>query len=180
MDKTVVNKYAKALSEVLAAKKDAEKLFDDFFTVVDSIISNRDAVKFFMNPSIKKSVKLEKMEAFLKEIDMPEETTILLKKIIKNNRFEILKYLKEATKKHLYDKLGIVEVHLTLPKKVSEDKKKEFAKLFEKKSGKKVKLSVEIDETIIGGAVAKMGSLLIDGSIKTKILKIKEKLSEEL
>ncbi len=180
IEKSIVNKYAKTLSMLMAAEKEPEKVFENFFNLVDSICKDERAVRFFQNPSVTTATKLEKLTDILNEIKFEEKYKKFLLKVIKNNRFKILFYLKPSTKKYLYEELGIVEVNLTVPKPISKEMEEKFLKLFEKRSGKKVKLNVKVDKEIIGGAIAKVGSLLIDGSVKTKIFKIKEKLTGEL
>jgi F-type H+-transporting ATPase subunit delta len=46
----------------------------------------------------------------------------------------------------------------------------------EKITGKQVLLRTEIDDTIIGGIVAKVGDLVLDGSIKTQLTGLKESI----
>ncbi len=180
IDKSVVNKYAKTLSILMSEEKNPEKVFEDFFSIANALSGEEKSVKFFLNPSVSKKVKVEKLQSFLDKVEIGEKYKKFLTKVILNNRFKILYYLMPATKRFLYEALGIVEVNLTVPKPISKQIEKKFVDVFEKKSGKKVKLNVSVDKEIIGGAVAKMGSLLIDGSVKTKILKIKEKLTGEL
>ncbi len=181
IEKSIVNKYAKTLSILLAKEDNPEKVFENFFSVVEPLSKEEISVKFFLNPSIASKTKIEKLSEILNKIDLLDEKyKKFLLKVIKNNRFKILSYLKPATKKYLYEELGIVEVNLTVPRVISKETEERFVKLFEKKSGKKVKLNVNVDQSIIGGAIARMGSLLIDGSVKTKIFKIKEKLTGEL
>ena len=74
----------------------------------------------------------------------------------------------------------MVEVKLTVPVSLTEDMEARFKAAFEKKTGKQVILSTEVDSGIIGGAVARIGSFLIDGSVKTNLVKIREKLTGEM
>ena len=180
IEKSIVNKYAKTLSILMAKESNPEKVFENFFNVVEPLSKEEKSIRFFLNPSIISSTKIEKLSEILDKIGLDEKYKKFLIKVVKNNRFKILSYLKPATKKYLYEELGIVEVNLTVPKPISKETEERFLKLFEKKSGKKVKLNVNVDQSIIGGAIARMGSLLIDGSVKTKIFKIKEKLTGEL
>ncbi|BBB32520.1 F-type H+-transporting ATPase subunit delta [Thermotomaculum hydrothermale] len=180
IEKSIVNKYAKTLSVIIAEEKKPEEVFTNFFNVVDAICKEEASVKFFQNPSISTNIKIEKLSLILDELKFKGKYKNFLLKVIKNNRFKILFYLKDATKKYLYEELGIVEVNLIVPKPISKTTEKKFIELFEKKSGKKVKLNIKVDKSIIGGVVARIGSLLIDGSVKTKIFKIKEKLTGEL
>jgi len=45
-------------------------------------------------------------------------------------------------------------------------------------SGKEVALEVEVDESLLGGVVAYMGSQVYDGSIKNQLMQIKDNLSK--
>jgi F-type H+-transporting ATPase subunit delta len=45
-------------------------------------------------------------------------------------------------------------------------------------SGKEVVLEMEIDESLLGGVVAYMGSQVYDGSLKNQLAQIKDSLSK--
>ena len=44
--------------------------------------------------------------------------------------------------------------------------------------GKKIELTAEVDPTIVGGLVARVGDKIIDGSIKTKLQGLRKSLVE--
>lgn len=46
----------------------------------------------------------------------------------------------------------------------------------EKSSGKKVKLKIKIDKSIIGGGIVKIGDKIIDGSIRRQLDMLKSNL----
>ena len=46
----------------------------------------------------------------------------------------------------------------------------------EKLTGKKVELSASVDPTIIGGVIAKVGDLELDGSIRTQLAGLKDSI----
>jgi len=73
-----------------------------------------------------------------------------------------------------------VEVKLTVPVALSKGMEARFQAAFEKRTGKQVVLSTQVDSGVIGGAVARIGSLLIDGSLKTNLVKMREKLTGEI
>jgi F-type H+-transporting ATPase subunit delta len=49
-------------------------------------------------------------------------------------------------------------------------------KVLEKLTGKKVKLTTSVDPAIIGGIIAKVGDLVLDGSIKTQLAGLKDSI----
>ena len=53
------------------------------------------------------------------------------------------------------------------------------ASALEKLSGRKVNLTIEIDPSLLGGAVAQVGSMVYDGSLKTQLARLRRTMGEE-
>jgi len=53
---------------------------------------------------------------------------------------------------------------------------KKIQKVLEKLTGKKVELTTSVDPSIIGGIVAQVGDLVLDGSIKTQLAGLKDSI----
>ena len=51
-----------------------------------------------------------------------------------------------------------------------------IAKALERKLGRTVELELEIDETLLGGAVVRAEDMVIDGSVKTRLEQLAEAL----
>ncbi len=180
LDQVVVSRYVKAYVSVVTAEKKPLEVYDEFVQLVTGIMAQKEAVGYFSNPAVLIKDKLNVLDSVLKEASPHKLNYRMLYQIIKNNRFALLKYIVFEIRKHLYEALGMVEVQLTVPAPLSDSMKKRFIEVFKKKTGKEVVLSVKEDKSIIGGVVARMGSVLIDGSYKTNLMRIKEKLSGEL
>ncbi|NOY22640.1 MAG: ATP synthase F1 subunit delta [Acidobacteria bacterium] len=175
-----INQYARAFVSIVSKWDDALALCDEFHDAERELTENKAAVHYFMNPSILTRDKLKMIDKLLMDAGAHEIIRRLMVTLVKNNRFNILKYLSEPIRRMLYEELGMVEVKLTVPVTLSKDMENRFQAAFEKKTGKRVILSTEVDSDIIGGAVARIGSLLIDGSLKTNLVKMREKLTGEL
>ena len=65
---------------------------------------------------------------------------------------------------------------ITTATPVGDDVKDQVLKALEKMTGTKVVLSAEQDEDIIGGIIAKVGDLTLDGSVRTQLRNLKESL----
>ncbi len=175
-----VNRYARAFVSIISKRDKPLALYREFEEFTEELTGNKSAVHYFMNPSILIRDKVKFLEALLSDAGADGVVSRLLVTLIRNNRFGILKYLVDPVRRMLYDELGMVEVKLTVPVALSAEMESRFKKAFEKKTGKKVILSTDVDPGVIGGAVARIGSLLIDGSIKTNLVKIREKLTGEI
>jgi F-type H+-transporting ATPase subunit delta len=53
---------------------------------------------------------------------------------------------------------------------------KKFGQSLSQKTGKEIILEVEQDPSLIGGIVTRIGDLVLDGSIKTQLLNMRESL----
>ncbi len=61
---------------------------------------------------------------------------------------------------------------------LSDEEQNRIRDALSKISGKEVAIEVEVDESLLGGVVAYMGSQVYDGSIKNQLTQIKDNLSK--
>ena len=76
----------------------------------------------------------------------------------------------------LQEKLGRIEAKVTAAYELPKETVKKLVKAISGYSGKEVKVNVAIDPSIIGGMVTRIGSTVIDGSIKTHLNKIRQSI----
>ncbi len=178
-DHEAVSRYARAFVSIIAKRGEALELFGEFQELSAEFIGNKAVVHYFMNPSVLTRDKVQMVSKMLAEAGASDIVSRMMITLVKNNRFNILKYLSEPVRRILFEELGMVEVQLTVPTPLSKEMETRFKAAFEKKTGKQVILRMKVDSGLIGGAVARIGSVLIDGSIKTNLIKIREKLTGE-
>jgi F-type H+-transporting ATPase subunit delta len=80
-----------------------------------------------------------------------------------------------------YEKLtdelaNIVRADLVSATEVSDETIERIRSALAKKTGKDVKMEVSVDPALIGGAVTKIGDLVLDGSVRTQLKSLKESL----
>jgi F-type H+-transporting ATPase subunit delta len=68
---------------------------------------------------------------------------------------------------------------MTAAAPVPADLRARMQAVLERISGKKVDLQVDVDPSLLGGAVSKVGSMVYDGSIKTQLARLRARLGEE-
>ena len=93
------------------------------------------------------------------------------RKIIVNNDFK--DFLSICSNKR-----GEVEAKLISAKKLDNSEIDKIKIELSKNFGKNIKLNFKHDESIIGGLVIQVGSIMIDSSIKNKLQKIQSKMVE--
>lgn len=180
MDNAVINRYARSFVDVAVLRDNSLAILEQLSSVVEQIISNEKASRYFQNPAVLNRDKVRTIEKIMSGLDVDAAVKNLAVTMIRNGRFRSLRYLPESVRIELYRRLGMVQVDLRVPRPLTDEMKKRFNRAFEKKTGRKVVLKVTEDPSILGGAVARIGSTLIDGSLKTNLSRIREKLSGDI
>jgi F-type H+-transporting ATPase subunit delta len=79
--------------------------------------------------------------------------------------------------KKLADELkGVVRAGLVSATELSGETVRKIRKALSNKTGKEVSLEVKQDPALIGGIVTRIGDLVLDGSIRTQLLNMRESL----
>ena len=71
---------------------------------------------------------------------------------------------------------GVERAEITTAVNLSDSQKKDLSDKLKGIVGKDISIETHIDESIIGGFVARVGDLLVDGSIKTKLSNMEREL----
>ena len=69
--------------------------------------------------------------------------------------------------------LGRVAVELTTARQLDPAMEKSMVASLEKLTGKKVRLTQVVDPTVLGGARTRIGSVVYDGTLATRLAKLK-------
>ena len=84
--------------------------------------------------------------------------------------FFLIEKIYNEFKKSLDEKEGISEVTITTTSPLEKKFEENIIKNLSKKLNKKIRLNKLIDPRLIGGIIIKINSIMIDNSIKTKLL----------
>nr|WP_221288642.1 F0F1 ATP synthase subunit delta [Amaricoccus macauensis] len=96
----------------------------------------------------------------------------------RNRRLFVLPELIAQMKALIADERGEVTAEVTAAKPLSDEQAKALRKTLKASVGKDVKLDVTVDETLIGGLVVRVGSRMIDTSIRSKLAQLQNVMKE--
>ncbi len=93
-------------------------------------------------------------------------------------RLFVLPQLVAALKKLIAEEKGEVEAEVTSAQPLTDDQRARLADTIKARVGKDIKLNTSVDETLIGGLVVKVGSRMIDTSIRSKLAALQNTMKE--
>ena len=173
---TVARPYAQAIFEV-AQENDALEELSQSLDAASELMSDGQVAAFLARPSMTDPQRLEFLQGlFAKaagEVSVfaggSKHGTNFLKLLLENGRvvalpeiaeqFEALKAVVENT----------VDAVVTAAAPLSAEQEQDIAASLRERLGRDVRISTEIDENLIGGAVIRAGDVVIDGSLRARL-----------
>lgn len=173
---TVARRYASALADVVVKSGEANSVKSELKTWEEMIRSNSELADAFSNPSIAHDSKEKVLESLIERTGSTKTTANFLRILLRNNRLTEINQINERFVSVLDDRSGITSAQIISARELSEAEKTEIKTNLEKLTDKTVNLNFNIDKNIIGGVIARIGSTVYDGSVKTQLEELREKL----
>lgn len=131
--------------------------------------------EFLESPAITSSEKGEVIDAVFKD-EFNEELMHFLKLLIEKKRVNLFVDIAEYTRIH-YAHGVEADTLLKTSYPLDTDTIQRIKDALEKRINRKIHLYVQLDADLVGGAYARIGNLILDGSVKRRLEDMKEKLS---
>ena len=169
----VSDRYASALYDLAAEKKLVDPVLEDLSNLKNILKDNKELSLVVKSPLITSIDKLNIFESLLKKINANELTSTFLKVIEKNKRFSNLASIISQFMNINSQKRGDVLADITSADELNDDQKNNITNQLKSILGDKLSLSFDVDKSIMGGLIVKVGSKMIDTSLANKINKLK-------
>ena len=173
----IANRYADALFQLSEEENITKKIYSELHDVVDLLKSNKELENVLKSPLISKKEKIELIEKLFSN-KINKNLKNFLKILVEKGRINSLKAIELTFKQLLNDKHNIIEGTVISAIPMQDKQIKELEKKLSKKYNKNVTLENEVDESILGGVLVRLGNTQIDGSVKTRLDNIKEQLAQ--
>ncbi len=163
------NTYGHALFEIAAESGSVDRLLEEAQTVLEVWNANPEVLGFYDHPKITP----EEKQDFTKQCfggRVSDDMTGFLSIAVRNGRQrEIPQMLREMIREAKeYKKIGIV--YVTTPFEISAAQKARLEKRILETTGYvKLETSYEVDSSLIGGIVIRIGDRVVDASIRTQL-----------
>lgn len=173
---TVARRYATALADVAVDRREEREVQTELDSWASIIESNPQLKEIFGNPTVAYDQKRKVLEELISRTRVRETTASFLRVLLKNQRLAQLRDVAIRFGQILDERGGMVAAEVTTARPISEELKTALHDTLAAATGRKVRLSFNTDEAIIGGVVARIGSTIYDGSVQNHL----ERLSEGL
>nr|WP_308691532.1 F0F1 ATP synthase subunit delta [uncultured Terrisporobacter sp.] len=173
----IANRYAEALFQLSEEENITKEIYNELHDVVELIKNNKELDNVLKSPLVAKNEKTQLIEALFNN-KINNDLKNFLKILVEKGRISSLKSIELTFKELLNDKHNIIEGTVISAIALTEKQVKELEEKLSKKYNKNVTLENEVDQSILGGVLVRLGNTQIDGSVKTRLNNIKDQLTQ--
>ena len=174
---TVARRYASALADVTIARGEAAEVQTELIAWEQMMLTNASLLEAFSNPTVAYDQKGKVLEELIKRTRVRPTTANFLRLLLKNQRLAELAQVNAKLAQVLDERAGVVSAQVTSARPVADPARVSLQEKLEKVTGKKVRLTFETDESLLGGLVTRMGSTIYDGSVRDQLRRLSEELA---
>jgi F-type H+-transporting ATPase subunit delta len=175
----LTGRYARAFADVVIDKRlEADETLAQLQSIAASARDSVDLRRVWGSPAIPAEQKRALLDALVARTGVSHPVRNLLAVLIDHRRIALLDQVVKDFERELNQRLGFAEADITSARDLSETEQRSLESQVEKLTGKKVRARYTRDETLLGGAIVKLGSTIYDGSVKGQLERIRVQLAE--
>jgi len=173
---TIARRYAKALLIIGKEDGQAETYRDELDGFVKLMAKEKELEQAICNPLYGASGRKNVLEAVIDKVGISKIVASFLLLVFDKGRFEFLSVINDFYQKLADELKGVLRASLVSASELPSEIVEKIRTTLSKRTGKDIILQVEQDPSLIGGIVSRIGDLVLDGSIKSQLLNMRESL----
>src|SRR5262249_2923192 len=167
---SVPRRYARALVEAASETKTSlDTVRDQLEGLAQLFESVRELKEIELNPSTSRTTKMAALEAVLRLANVEPLVANLMRLLVERNRLLYLADIARLFRDQADMLLGRVRGQLVTAVPLDPGTVENLQTSLVRLTGRKVVLQTKVDPSIIGGALAQVGTLVYDGSLKSNL-----------
>ena len=174
----IAQRYATAVFDLAKEASALPALEADLDAVEGALADSADLRAMLTSPVYSREDMGKAIAALAAKMNLSATTRGVLGMMAQNRRLFAVPALCVALRRMIAEEKGEVTAEVTSATVLTKAQADALAKTLKARIGKIVKLNVAVDETLIGGLIVKVGSKMIDTSIRSKLASLQNSMKE--
>jgi F-type H+-transporting ATPase subunit delta len=174
----MAGRYATALFELALESKAVDQVQSDLNAFDALVASSADLGRLVRSPAFSAEEQAKALSAVLDKAGLTGIAANFLKVVATNRRLFAVRDMIKAFNALIAQHKGEVTAQVTVAETLNDARMNEIRDALKQVTGKDVKVDVTVDPSIIGGLKVKLGSRMVDASLRTKLNSIKFAMKE--
>jgi F-type H+-transporting ATPase subunit delta len=171
-------RYARALLDVAIKESDPERAGQELAAFVDVVQRHPDLQRALANPVVSADDKRAVVQQVLDRLQPSTPAGKLILLLASRGRLVLLPDLLEVYRERLMEHRNVLRAEVTTAVALSPERASQLQRRLAAATGRVVTMTTKVDESIIGGVVTRIGSTVYDGSMATRLAKVRDRLEQ--
>lgn len=174
----IAGRYALAVFEIAREEKALDALATGVDQLAQALDTSAELRSVISSPILSRDEQTAAITAVAKKLELPQALTATLSLMGRNRRLFTLPQLIARLRALIADERGEVTAEVISAQALSDAQAERLRKTLAEKTSKTVKLNTSVDEALIGGMIVKLGSSMIDSSIRSQLSALQNAMKE--
>ncbi len=174
----IAERYATAIFAIAQESKNLDGLEAGLGDLSSALADSDDLRSLISSPLISRSDQEAAIAAVAKKMKLDPVLGNALSLMAQKRRLFVLPQLIKALREQLAAQRGEVTADVTSAKALTKTQTEKLASTLKARVGKTVTINATVDESLIGGLVVKVGSKMIDTSIRSRLSSLQNAMKE--
>lgn len=177
---TIARRYAAALADVTTKATNTSEAREVQKEIVSWTQMFRDSpalLEVFRNPTINYERKRNILKSLIERTRPRQTVANFLQVLLQNGRLADLFHISERYAEVLDERAGILSAQITTARPIDAAQQEMLRQQLKKLNNREMRLEFGVDESLIGGIVTRIGSTVYDGSVRTQLDEMRQKLA---
>jgi F-type H+-transporting ATPase subunit delta len=175
----LADRYAAALADVALAENAADRIRTE---VADFMALLREAPQLgtlLSSPAVPRAGKRAVAEALVERLGASRTLRNFLYVVLDHRRTRLLPEIQEALDRQLDERQGVTRAEVTSARALPKGDQAKLQAVLQRLTGRRVEAEYRLDAELIAGTVVRIGSTIYDGSVRTRIEKLRQQLASQ-
>jgi F-type H+-transporting ATPase subunit delta len=173
---TIARRYAQALADVVTEPGEAALVQQELSAWATMIDGSSLLCEAFGNPTIAYDKKQKVLGELIARSRVRELTANFLQVLLRNQRLTELSEINKKFAHILDERAGVVAAQVTTARPIPGNTQVLLERELGALVGRKIRFTFVIDEQLIGGMIAQIGSTIYDGSVRNQLQEMRQTL----
>ncbi|AXC49639.1 F0F1 ATP synthase subunit delta [Paracoccus suum] len=174
----VAGRYAQALFDIARQDGSVERLSGEVKALTETLEGSDELRAALASPVLTREDQGRVVSAVAERMNLSPELKNTLALMAQNRRLFALPHFLKALDQLSADARGEVTAEVVTAQPLSAEQTERLIRSLGEKSGKTVKLNASVDESLIGGMIVKLGSKMIDTSVRSRLSSLQNTMKE--
>jgi F-type H+-transporting ATPase subunit delta len=174
----IAKRYASAVYDIAQEGKSVKAIEGDLDALQSALDDSDDFRNLIHSPVYTRDEQGNAIAAIAKKMKLSPTMANTLALMAQKRRLFVLPQLVKSLRATIADAKGEITAEVTSAKALTKAQSDKLAKSLNASTGKTVSLHTTVDESLIGGLIVKVGSKMIDTSIRSKLNSLQNVMKE--